>query len=391
MKRGKILFSSSFLYLTFPQFKALIPELGEFKHILLNVNEPDNYIVDNKYVIEKNATQIFDYYIKLKPKKKFQFDSFKSHLYYKKILTEYLYKINPDAIISGSDMSLSDRVMFSWCKKKNIPFFVLQPSFIDGFPEKYGLKQISLYVIVNRILNLPVYKKQRYYGNESQKSYLFLWSQYFVKNPKRKNLFVLGNPAFDKLFKHFSNERKLKDTILICTEGFPPHIFGNQIINKVNKIILKAVVSKPEITFYIKAHPREPRKRYTNLFPKNNFPNVEVVRNEDLYELFKLSDVQISVASFTSFEAVAMGLPIIMIRPDNIKVIDHFKKEIEIRATNEREIVDAINLCLSDVYWSEFLEKREKFLKKMLYYTDGQSSKRIANAIKQIILKNESS
>jgi len=387
MTRGKILFSSSSLYLTYPQFKSLIPELGDFKKILLNVNELLTHKLDDDCIKEKNVTQIFDIYIKMRTKKEIRFDSLKSYGNYKKSLTEYLYKINPDAIISGSDLAVSDRVMFSWCNKKNIPFIILQPSFIEGFPEKYGLKKIIKYIIINKIFGLPVFRKHNLYGNECQKSYLFLWSKYFIKNPKRKNLFILGNPAFDRLFKNFSIERKLKNTILICTENLPLHVFGKQIIDKVNNIILKAVISKPEITFYIKVHPREPIEKYKKIFPKSKFPNVIVVKNQDLYELFNLSDIQISVASFTSFEAAAVGLPIITIRPDNnIKVFDHFKQEIDIRVTDTEEIVDAINLSLSDKYWNRFLVKREKYFRKMLYSIDAQSSKRVAAAIRKLIL-----
>ena len=385
--KGRILFSSSSLYLTYPQFKAIIPELNDFKKILINVNAQYTKEIDNNYIKEKNATLIFDSYIKLNPKREISFDSLKNYRIYKNLLTGYLYKINPNAIISGSDLAISDRVMYSWCKKKNVPFIILQPSFLDAFPEKYGLKKIINYIIINKIFGLPVYRKYILYGNESQKSYLFLWSKYFIKNPKRKNRFTLGNPAFDRLFKNFNNERKLKNAILICTENLPAHIYGKHIRVKIIDIFLRAIISKPEITYYIKVHPRESIENYIKLFPKSKFRNVKVVQSKDLYELFSLCDIQISVASFTSFEAAAMGLPIVTVRPDNnIRVFDHFKQEIDIRVTEAEEIVDKINLCLSDDYWNRFIIKREKYFKKMLYSTDAQSSKRVALTIRKLIL-----
>lgn len=88
-----------------------------------------------------------------------------------------------------------------------------------------------------------------------------------------------------------------------------------------------------------------------------------------MYELYNLSDIQISVASFISFEAPSVGLPIITIIPDNIKVFDYFKQKIDIRVTNIEEIVGVINLSLSDKYWNIFLNKREKYFKKMFYST----------------------
>lgn len=390
MKIYKILYSSSSLYLTFPQFRSLIPELKDFKHILLNVNEFLTKKIDNIYIKERNGAQIFDIFINPIFKDRINFDTLNSYRRYKKILYIYLYKINPDAIISGSDLSVSDKVMFSWCKKKKIPFIILQPSFINSFPEKSGLIKMIKYVIINRILGLPVFRKYNLYGSESQKSYLFLWSKYFIINPKRKNTIILGNPAFDNLFKSFSHKREIKNTILICTENLPVKIFGKDMLYNINKIILKAIISKPDIKFYIKVHPRESIEKYKKQFPKNKFPNVNVVKDQDLYELFNLSDIQISVASFTSFEAAAKGLPIITIRPDNkMKVFDHFKKEIDIRVNNAEQIVEAINLIYSKKYWNLFLDKREKYFKKILYSTDGQSSKRVASAIRKLLLANQ--
>ena len=381
-----ILFSSSSLYLSYPQFKAIISELSDFKKLLLNVNEPDVGKIDDNYIKEKNASKIFDIYIKTREIKQFQFSRFQLYLKYKKLLTKYLYKINPDAIITCSDLSISARVMFSWCKKNRVPYIILQPSFIEGIPEKYGLVKIAKFIVINKILGIPVYRRQNLYGHESQKSYLFLWGKHFIKNPKRKNLFILGNSAFDNLFKNFIAERIKKNTILICTENLD--FFGKEIFDQVNNIYLEAIKSKPEINFYIKVHPREPIEKYEKIFPKSKFPNVKVVKNQDLYELFKLSDIQITVASFTSFEAAAMGLPIIIIRPENtIKLLDHFREEIDIRVNKVGDIVKAINLALSDEYWIKFLEKREKYFKKMLYSTDALSSKRVASIIRKLILK----
>ncbi len=388
MTRNIILFSSSYFYLTFPQFKAIIPELDGFIKILLNVNELQNYQLDN-YIKEKKASQIFDVYIKLKPKKKIKFDSLKSYRIYKKLLTTYLDKIHPDAIISGSDLHLSDRVLFSWCKKNRAPFIILQPSFLEGaFPERYGFKKITKYVLINKILGIPRHRKFNKYGNESQKSYLFLWGKYFIQNPKRKRMIITGNPVFGNLFRNLSHERDLKKKIIICTQGGLDLIFGPNTQEKVQDIYLKAIKSKPEIEFYIKVHPRESIEKYQDLFPKSKFPNVYVCQNRDLYELFKLCDLQISVSSFTSIEAAAMGLPIIILMTHkNVRFPDHFKGEIEIRVSDIDEIVNAINLALSEEYWNEFLVKREKYFKKIFKFTDGKNAKRIATVIKRIIKK----
>ncbi len=389
MTRKIIIFSSSYIYLTYPQFKALIPEFSGYKKILLNVNELRTHRLDSNYIKEKNVLQIFDLYIKLRPKKQIRFDSFKSYRNYKKLLIKYLNKIHPDAIISGNDSQVSDRVMFSWCKKKKVPFIVLQPSFIGSvLPERFGLIKKVKYVLINKILGIPKYRKFDIYGNESQKSYLFLWGKYFIQNPKRKRMIIIGNPAFDELFKSFPPERKIKKKVIICTQPYLDLIFGKGTEKKTMDIYLEAIKSKLEVEFYIKIHPRENMEKYLKIFPKSKYPNVIVCKNQDLYGLFRVCSVQISVFSFTSFEAAAMGLPIIIVIPHkNPKFPDDFKGEIEIRVTQVEEIVNAIKLSLTEEYWNEFLKKREKYFRKRINFTDGKNAKRIAGLIKKIIKK----
>lgn len=384
MNDYRILYSSSAIYLTFLQFKTLIPELKDFKHILINVKEKYSKNLDDNYIKEKNVNQIFDLYIELK--NEIILESLNGFRKYKKEIFKYLYKINPNAIISGSDLSGSDRILFLWCRRKKIPFIILQPSFISAFPAKYGLIRNFKYIIYNKIFNIPIYQKQDIYGNESQKSHLFLWGKYFINNPKRKNCYILGNPAFDELFRNFSPDRKIKNTVLICTDNLPVHKVGENYLNLVNQTFQKAFESKPEILFYLKVHPRESIEKYKKIFPMDKFPNVEIIKERNIYELINLSDIQISVASYTSFEAAAMGVPIITIRPDeNVNVFDQFKREIDIRVNNPDDIGNAISFCLSDKYWDEFLKKREKYFQSRLYSTDSQSSKRVASKIKKLI------
>lgn len=392
MRKDKIiLFSSSFFYLSLPQYKAILPELRDFKRILLNVNEPSSHGVDNDFIKFNNVSEFFDIYIKTPRLKQFKFtglkSGFKSYIEYKKILKKYLNKISPNAIISNSDMRISDRALISWCKKNKVPFIILQPTFLEGgLPERYGFIKLAKYIIINKILGIPIYRKSNIYGNESQKSYLFLWGKYFIKNPKRKRMIIAGNAAFDKLFNSFSIERSIKKKVLICTQPFLDLIFGENSQNKVNNIYLEAIKSKPDIEFYIKVHPREAIEDYEKIFSKSKFPNAKVVKNQDLYELFNLCDIQISVFSFTSVEAAAMGLPIIILMlHKDVKFPDHFREEIEIRVTKVEEIVNAINLALSEEYWMIFLKKREKYFKKMLSSTDGKSANRVAEIIRNIL------
>jgi UDP-N-acetylglucosamine:LPS N-acetylglucosamine transferase len=388
MYKNILLFLGKNLYLSNPQYIAITRELEEYHKVFLYLHDPFTSVYDKNFLDKHYLLKYFDTFLDLKPLKLELKGKWKFYWKYKRILTKYLNKINPKVIISCSDMDLCDRVVSTWCKRKNIPFVILQPSFIDNtIPKKHGLREIAKYVIFNKILGIPKYRRQILFGNESQKTNLFLWSEYFIENPKRKNIFIIGNPVFDELFQNFSVERKIKNNILICTQTVDI-LFGKELLKQVNDIYVEAIKSKPDLTFYIKLHPREPSDKYDKVFDRNKLPNIKIVKNQNLYDLFKICDLQISVASFTSFEAAAMGLPIILVNPDDkFKFLDHYREEIDIRVTEIGEISKAIDIALSDEYWQEFVEKREKYFKKMLYSTNGYSSKCAANMIRNLVKK----
>lgn len=397
MNDNSIIFTATYSYLALPQYKAIVPELIDYHKILFNPNDPISMAFDNNHITTDIISNFFDEYYELKD---ISFDIrgkwWKIHNYrkYQKTIITYLTEIKPIAVLSSSDMTLSDRIISSWCLKKKIPFFVIQPALLGGeysFGKKsivrYSMKQKIRRMILNRLLGVPLLRKQHLFGNEDPRTYLLLWSEYFARNPSRQNTFFVGNPAFDEIFKKFKEKRNrnLKNNIVICTQDIEV-FYGVERVRQVIDMYKKAIESKPNITFYIKVHPREPIVKYEKIFDKKDFPNVKIVKDVDLHELFMLCDVQISFASTTSFDAAAMGLPSIIPNPNNsFELFDHFRGEIEIKVTKLENMKKAIDTTLSDDYWEEFLQRREKFFKKTLYSTDGQSGRRAAEKIKELI------
>ncbi|MFX1443659.1 MAG: hypothetical protein ACFFHV_09625 [Promethearchaeota archaeon] len=394
MSKNNIIFISTYAYLSNPEFFAITPYLKEFRKIYFNPNDGVAKEVDefNKLHLNKeNILKFFDIYIELKPidlTVKRIWNKFRVIREYIKMIYTYLNKIKPEAVISCSDRTLSNKIIISWCKKKNIPFIIIQPAFIDSiFSKPLGFKHLFKYIVYNKIFRMPYSTRQNLFGNEDESSYLLLWSKYFSLNPKRKNMFFIGNPAFDNLFKQFSSKRTIKKNIIICTEIID-ELFGRELFNMVNEIYLKAIESKPDFKFYIKLHPRDEMSKYVEVFNRNKFSNIEVVKVANLYDLFKLSDIQLSVNSFSSLEAVAMGLPIIIVNPNNlIPFNDYFREEVNLKAINKKEIPKKIEIALSDEYWQQFLKQREKYFNKMFFSIDGQSGKRAADLIKLLINK----
>lgn len=381
-----LLFSGTNLYLSFPQYSAFTQEFNDYRTVLAFLYEPSKAIYDIAFKDKSKFLQYFDSFLDFKllnivPKR-----GFKYYYKFKKYLIPYLYKINPIAIISCSDMLYTDRLLFSWCRKNKRPFIIIQPSFIERtIPIIHRSVQIAKYIIYNKILRNPLYRKQDIrFGDESHKNYLLLWSKYFLENSKRKHLNFTGNPAFDDIFTNFSSNRIIKRNILICTQ--PLDELFKQNVDDLHDIYINAIKSKPDLTFYIKIHPREPLHKYDKIYNKNDLPNIKIIKDLDLYDLFKICDVHISTASFTTFEAAAFGIPVITVNPNNrFKFRDHYRGEINLHITKKGELAKAIERALNDEYWEKFKIRREKYFQKILHSTDGKSAKRVANAIREII------
>lgn len=391
MVKDKIVFTSAYSYLAKTQFYAVVPHITKFDNIFLDVKDLVSYKLNNKNLDKNEILKLFDDYEEIE---EFNFNAkrrwtlYKNYRHYKKSIFKCLNHINPLAIVSCSDMALSDRILSLWCKKRKKKFIILQPSFIKNvFSKKEVFLKRLKHNIINRLTGIPLHRKQHLFGNENEWTYLLLWSEHFIENPKRKNMFFVGNPAFDFLFEQFSPKKVIKNNIIICTQEIDV-LVGKELSNLVIEIYKKAIKLKPNLNFIIKVHPRENIEKYEILLNESKFPNVKIVKENNLYELFKISDIQISANSFTSLEAAAMGIPIIIVNPDNkLQFFDHFREEINIKVTDVKNIGNAIDKALSKKYWQEFLVKREIYFKKMFGSTDGQSSKLTANKIIEIVKK----
>jgi glycosyltransferase involved in cell wall biosynthesis len=396
-KKASIVFSSAYSYISNPQYFSFVKELTYYKKIYIHVKDPVSINFDDKQINKKQILEYFDEYKQInydlknelnktyRKKRKYIY-GWKPYRKYQGSLMKILDDINPEAVISCSDMTLSDRIFAKWCKDNKKKHIILQNAFIDNiYKKKYGFKHKIRYFVFNKVLKVPIYRKQRIYGNENQNSYLLLWSEYFVLDPKRKNTYFVGNAAFDKLFQNFNSEKKTTNVITICTQPIDI-IFGQEKFNDVIQFYKTAIENFPNFHFIIKIHPREEKKKYAEIFGRFDLPNAELVKEQNLYDLFKQSIGQISVSSFTSLEALAFGVPIITINPNNdFKLVDHYREEIDIRVVKPEEIIDAIKRIISEGFWEEFLIKREIYFEKIFHCLDEKSSQKTAEQIGEII------
>ena len=119
-KKDVILFLSAYSYLSNPQFFAIAPYLTQFTTIYLDTKDPVSFVFNKeRYQNKEKILSIFDRYDKIqefpfetsKVKSKWEkIKKLKVFREYKTFFRKYLNEIKPSAVISCSDMNVSDQI-----------------------------------------------------------------------------------------------------------------------------------------------------------------------------------------------------------------------------------------------------------------------------------------
>lgn len=408
MKRN-IIFVPTYYYLSHPLFFSISEKLSNYRKIYFNTKERNLWIFNKKGIKKDEVLSYFDYYCEINNERDYKNSKFRilqkifEHKRYINNIKNILNEIKPIAIITTSDMSYSARICNQWASKNNIPVIIIQPSFLNFKMTDYNLKKRVKYLLFNKVLNIPLLRKQVYFGNENKKNYLFLWGEYFKRYYKGKpiynNIYITGNPVFDKYFTNYKKGKDVfyeilgilsdKKVITICTQEIDT-IFGVDAFTNLIDMYKSVIADTEELFFIIKVHPREDIEKYIKAFRGLDKSNYKIVKDINLYDLYKITDVQISVSSYSSFEAVVLGIPIILVNLDNkFKLFNYFNNEIELRANTAEELSKHIRRSLTEKYKDKFKIKRKKYLKSRLYSLDGKSGERVVMKIEEIVTKRK--
>ena len=308
-------------------------------------------------------------------------------------------KLSPSAIVITSDKALIGIIANHWAAKSETPVIVIQSAFLEiekvSFFKK--IKRFLIYLIMNRILKLPFESKQHDYGHENKKNFVFIWGEYFQKNFKNdkigERLRLTGNPLFDKYSKSDFTRSKLIDEL--ADKKPVVSIFTTPYLDILNKAQEEEVAEtykhlingNPQWFFVLKIHPRQDTRFYERLLESSKCANYLITKTINIDEVFYSSDVQISMFSYTSFQAVIAGTPIIMFKDEFINFHDSFNNEIELRANNLSELEKSISYAITPEFKEEFRRKRIKYLNSRIVAMDGKSSERVLHEIEKIVIK----
>lgn len=188
---------------------------------------------------------------------------------------------------------------------------------------------------------------------------------------------IFGNPAFfnfEKIKNYF--DKKLLDkkynigrdqkVILVTTQylqkfhtthgGFD---YDEQIVEE----LIDRFGNKDQFKIIVKPHPSENIDIYEKLIKKNNVKNFVIIK-ENLFELISISDIVISIYSYSIMDAICFRKPVIRVLFDNFNPKTLFDEFNGISKCHVKEISNKIKKILfTEEYGYENIDSYEIFIK----------------------------
>ena len=373
-------------YLSNPVFFAIAKEASKQGHINIYFDPKDTGF-DNTNKINDMASKVdycFDYHhVEKNPLVVKSLKDIKNIIgirEYKKKLHKQIEAFKPDIVVAVGDMGgCTNRMINNWCEKNKIPYVIMQPSFLESSIPK--VKDVMLnklgYLLFNKILDIPLFRRQQVFGCEKKSNYLFLWGTDFKKMYKgtciEQNIRLVGNPVFDNMQENIDRSHFNTPVALLCPSMFNGVISKKNEL-KVQKMYQDIVKQNPHVEFIVKVHPRETVEQYQELL-KDCGSNYFITKTANLYDLFRVVDVQISLMSYTSFESVVAGIPTIILGSQMLLFpFEQFNHEAILKADNIDKFNFMLKLCLSKRYVKKFKKLRIDYLQTKLKYLHSKSS-----------------
>jgi len=317
----------------------------------------------------------------------------KKRSYNKKTLNS-IRNFNADLIVLTSDKTDTFKLITNYFN--HIPLLIIQQGSLAKTTKSHtGLrKQIRNYLLKN-FFYYPTLADFKTISGKNL--YFAFWSRFWNDtSTDAKNSYFTGNGALDddilngnkKLNYPFQLKQKLM--VLYTTQPIAVN-HGSAKSDSIHQMVLDYIIQNPAVNLTVKVHPRENEEFYKEFFSNKDIgiENVQVSKDVSLDSLIEGSDILLTAWSMTSYQTVALGVPVISLNPNN--VFDYSKRfpgKCIPQVSNQEELQEAIQFLLSQKGHQNFISERKNFLKIINTYDDGQSSKRIAKLIKGIADNN---
>ncbi len=319
---------------------------------------------------------------------------YNSHFFIKLILLFNFYNnLNnfidnkiPSLAIIANDFNSAERIAAGYFKQKKIPTLYIPHSAIPIIPELITKSDIEYYAL----------------GGESDKNY------YVRRGIPEKNIINTGIPRYQNLYegkiKELDSIRDMfggksynfqkKDITILLTTNPIDDKSNEKIINSVIKSLMELNLVNNLI---IKLHPSESGNLHKKITQKLNV-NPVIVKDYNILELIKSSDLLISQKSTTLLEAMIIGTPMILLDFINKGFEESSKYEFLNEkfintVKNQDSLTQEIKKIIEYKNKKEILsEKYIKYSKHFSFYDTGEPpTEKIVNFILKITKNRKSS
>ncbi|MFX1432644.1 MAG: UDP-N-acetylglucosamine 2-epimerase [Promethearchaeota archaeon] len=282
-------------------------------------------------------------------------------------LTNFIGKNPPILVVISNDSSIRGRLEIGYFKLKNIPVVYIPHSGILIMEELATMSQVSY-------ITVP--------GGAEKKHLIH-------KGEPSDKIVVTGRPRYEQFHKgkieklievkDMFNARKYnfnskKFTVLLTT---------NPIDEKSNEKIISSVVnSLKELNLIdnliIKLHPREDGKIHKKILRKLEV-NPLIVKDYDILQLIKSSNLLLSRVSNTVVESMIIGTPVILLDFININFIFTSRyvfteEKVLIRVKNQKELRETLQKLIENKdFYNKYSKDLNNLSKGYSFYDEKQN------------------
>jgi hypothetical protein len=364
--------------------------------------------LNNKYIIDKTLNyhedfvpfELFIFYKRLKAKKSVNNNLIVDNLIYIDKLDFHFNELNLRSIMlnyvmMGLRESYSSYLYEMLVAEKIINKFKIRKCLVVGEGDRG-----RCFIAAGNRLKIHTYAVQHGIINETSSTYIinskykdvlvpqntFLWGEKYKKLLmehtnvyNKENLNVVGQVRTDQLVENgylITNKKSGTLKIFYATQYF------RDLLEPATLMLFKALnLMKEEYELIIKLHPADLNfEFYEQMVEKFHIKNCKIMKDGDLYELIKWSDLIISVHSTVVVEAALMNKPSICILLPKYNDAGGFVKDgISFGVKDENEILKyMVKVGTEDM---TIKCNMQNYITENFYKLDGKVTERIVNVL----------
>ena len=296
----------------------------------------------------------------------------------RELFAEMLEVEKPDIVLGLHEANFWVKLMAQAANTKGIPVLTFQEGFYtisEARGEKYAI--------------MAQYSTAALWGEEAREAIL----HYDPSAAPR--LIPVGNPEYDFFFNLTPNEirqqaQQVRGSMGIASDTkicilFMPNPFERYRQAIPLEELAVYIAALKDTLFLVKWHPRESRKTIESFYPLEQKGKVKHIISGDIKNLLPACDVCMVLDSSAGLDAVIYGKPLLEINTGKTQFGRSYADDgvaLRIADANQFSLIAEVLAGKRTTYRAE---DREHYLSRMFYKTDGKSSQRIIELIKNLL------